>query len=158
VSPCPKDEFPSPEGEVGSNTRIAAIEETRIMQTQGQSNPPANRHTQEELIDEMVEETFPASDATQLPGRAAGAPTHDKVAPPDREPAKPHTIGNQGTQPSSRMLEETVALGDQGAVTLRFDNQHARLHLFLGADGLSLDAAGVDRLIAALSEKRAQME
>jgi hypothetical protein len=154
----PEGEFRSPKGEGRSISHAAAIEETRIMQTQGQSNTPGNRHTQEELIDEMVEETFPASDATQLPGRAAGAPTHDKVAPPDREPVTPHTIGNQGTQPSSRMLEETVALGDQGEVRLRFDSRHARLHVLLDADGLSLDAAGVDRLIAALSEKRAQME
>jgi hypothetical protein len=121
------------------------------------ASTPTDGHTQEELIDEMVEETFPASDATQLPGRAAGAPTQERVAPPDREPSTPHTIGNQGTRPSSRMVEETVPVADQGVVTLRFDGDHRRLHVFLGADGLSLDAKAVDRLIAVLSEKRTQM-
>jgi hypothetical protein len=128
-----------------------------MTQTRANVNPAPPRNTQEESIDEMVEETFPASDATQLPGRAGGAPTRDPVNPPDREPTTPHTIGNQGTRPSTRLVEETVALADQGSVTLRFDGDQRRLHVFLGADGLSLDAAGVDRLIAALSEKRAQM-
>lgn len=128
-----------------------------MTQTPANASTPSDAHTQEELIDEMVEETLPASDATQLPGRAAGAPTRDKVAPPDRDRTPPHTIGNQGTRPSSRMVEETVPLADQGVVTLRFDADHRRLHVFLGADGLSLDAEAVDRLIAVLSEKRTQM-
>ena len=129
-----------------------------MTQAHANASKPANAHTQEELIDEMVEETFPASDATQLPGRAGGAPTQDKVAPPDRDPTTPHTIGNQGTRPSSRMIEEPVPQADQGVVTLRVDGDHRRLHVFLGADGLSLDAPAVDRLIAVLSDKRTQMD
>jgi hypothetical protein len=119
---------------------------------------PSKAPTHEALIDEMVEQTFPASDATQLPGRAGGAPTGDPVCPPEREAATPRTIGNQGTVPASRMVEETVPLADQGVVTLRLDTEQRRLHVFLGADGLSLDASAVDRLIAALSDKRTQME
>ena len=116
-----------------------------------------NGRVQEELLDEMVEETFPASDPTQAQGRAAGDFPR-AVTPPDRTPAQPRTIGNQGIVPSSRMVEETIPLADQGVVTLRFDGEHRRLHVYLGAEGLALDAAAVDRLIAVLSEKRAQME
>jgi len=113
---------------------------------------------EEQLIDEMVEESFPASDATQLPGRAGGAPTGDAVTPPERDrPATPRTIGNQGTAPASRLIEETVPLADQGVVTLRFDGDHRRLHVYLGEEGMALDAKAVDRLIEVLAAKRSQM-
>ena len=118
--------------------------------------PTQPRAAQDRTIDEMIEETFPASDATQLPGRAGGAPADDAV-PPERAPARPHTIGNQGTVPATRMVEETVPLADQGVVTLRFDGDRRRLHVYLGEDGLALDAKAVDRLIAVLAEKRIQM-
>jgi len=122
------------------------------------TGPAPNRaRTEEQLIDEMVEETLPASDATQLPGRTAADASNDGT-PPERRSAPPRTIGNQGVVPSSRMVEETIPLADQGVVTLRFDGEHRRLHVYLGEDGLSLDAAAVDRLIAVLSEKRVQMD
>jgi hypothetical protein len=130
----------------------------RMTHANGSATPPSKAPAQEALIDEMVEQTFPASDPTQLPGRAGGAPAGDAATPPEREADAPRTIGNQGKVPASRMVEETVPLADQGAVTLRLDTEQRRLHVFLGADGLSLDAPAVDRLIAALSDKRTQME
>jgi hypothetical protein len=121
--------------------------------------------TREQSIDEMVEDSFPASDATQLPGRAAGAPADAKdVQPSERSdksresvPGAPRTIGNQGVIPASRMNEETVALTDTGSLTLRYDADVRRLHVYFSEDGLALDAEALDRLIAALSAKRIQM-
>lgn len=119
----------------------------------------------EQLIDETVEESFPASDPPQLSGRAdaphaAGkpsrAPERATVAA-ERAGGSAPTIGNQGETPASRVLEETVPLSDQGAATLRFDGEHRRLHLYVGDDGVALDAEALDRLIEVLSRKRAQM-
>jgi hypothetical protein len=123
------------------------------------SAAPSSR--EERSIDEMVEETFPASDATQLPGRAAGAPAPNAVhAPPQDDDASdevtPRTIGNQGVIPASRRLQ-TVALGNAGEVTLRLDTEHRRLQLYFSRDAMTLDAKALDRLIAALSAKRVQM-
>ncbi|HJU24470.1 MAG TPA: hypothetical protein VJ891_18360 [Casimicrobiaceae bacterium] len=118
-------------------------------------------HTrQEQTIDEMVEDTFPASDATQLPGRAAGAPEAGANRPdPRREfpQREPRTIGNQGVAPSTRMREESIPLGANAVVTFRFDTKARRLSLRFNEEGMSLDANALDRLIAALSKKRAQM-
>jgi hypothetical protein len=128
-------------------------------QTQGSNKRPP----QERSVDEMVEETFPASDATQLPGRAAGAPAHDDSAPErdktPREftPGTPRTIGNQGVIPASRMTEETIPLTDTATVSLRSDSER-RLHIYFSEEGLALDAQALDRLITALSAKRAQMD
>jgi hypothetical protein len=123
------------------------------------TRPPEGHTRQEHTIDEMVEETFPASDATQLPGRAAGAPgsgAHERD--PKRELRKaPHTIGNQGVAPSTRMREESVSLGGPAVVTFRFDTDARRLSLRFSDEGIALDAEALDRLIAALSKKRAQM-
>jgi hypothetical protein len=122
----------------------------------------SRRTTPERAIDEMVEQTFPASDATQLPGRAAGAPATRAKKPLGREetpkeftPGTPRTIGNQGVVPASRMLEETLPLTDVGAVTLRFDTELRRLLIYLSEEGMPLDATALDRLIAVLSAKRA---
>jgi len=125
------------------------------------ANTPAP--AQERLVDQMVEETFPASDATQLPGRADCEPAGDVAANrddagavrPQREP--PRTIGNQGVIPASRNLEDTVDLGDVADVNLRLEGDLKGLQVELTTNGAVLDAAGVDRLIAALSTKRAQM-
>jgi hypothetical protein len=124
------------------------------------TRPPKGETRQEQTIDEMVEDTFPASDATQLPGRAAGAPEPgaEKRDPKREFPRKaPHTIGNQGVAPSTRMREESVSLGGSAVVTFRFDTEARRLSLRFGEEGAALDANALDRLIAALSKKRAQM-
>ena len=124
------------------------------------TQPTKGRTRQEQSIDEMVEETFPASDATQLPGRAAGAPDRDAERhDPKRDfpRSRPGTIGNQGVAPSTRMREETLPLGGDAVVTVRFDTDARRLSLRFSEDGMMLDAAALDRLIAALSKKRAQM-
>lgn len=122
---------------------------------------PSKAHSrQEQTIDEMVDETFPASDATQLPGRAAGAPDPGGERPdPKREfrRPKPGTIGNQGVPPSTRMKEERVSLGGDAVVTFRLDNDARRLSIGFSEEGMMLDAAALDRLIEALSRKRAQM-
>ena len=129
--------------------------------TRPRHSETTNRHArQEQAIDVMVEHSFPASDATQLPGRAAdtpesgakrGAPKHD-AAPP-----RPGTIGNQGVAPSTRMKEETVRLGGKAVVTFRFDADAGRLWLRLSNEGTMLDAGALDQFIEALSKKRAQM-
>lgn len=121
----------------------------------------AKEHSrQEQTVDEMVDETFPASDATQLPGRAAGAP-HTGAGRPDpkRELARPQpsTIGNQGVAPSTRMQEETVALRGDAVVTFRVDSQKRRLSLRFSDEGTMLDAEALDRLIEALSKQRSRM-
>ena len=129
--------------------------------TEPKHTQPSHAHTrQEQTIDEMVEETFPASDATQLPGRAAGAPEPGaERKDPRREfpQTTPGTIGNQGVAPSTRMREESVPLGGSAVVTFRFDIEARRLSLRFSEEGMMLDASGLDRLIAALSKKRAQM-
>ena len=126
--------------------------------------PTTEAPTQERLGDQMVEETFPASDPTQLPGRAdcerAGgddAPHRDDAATHVQQREPPRTIGNQGVIPASRNLEETVALGDATDLNLRLDRDLKGLQVELTRNGAVLDTAGVDRLIAALSAKRAQM-
>ena len=121
----------------------------------------SDRSRQEQTIDEMVEETFPASDATQLPGRAAGAPEPGADAPdPRREfpETTPRTIGNQGVIPSTRQGEERVSLGGDKAVTFCADPAAGTLRLCFGNDEVELHATEVDRLIAALSERRARMQ
>ena len=121
---------------------------------------PKGETRQEQTIDEMVEDTFPASDATQLPGRAAGAPGPGAgQGEPTRASPRtaPGTIGNQGVAPATRMREESVSLGASGVVTFRFDTEARRLSLRFSSEGMALDADALDRLIAALSRKRAQM-
>ena len=124
------------------------------------TQPTKGRTRQEQSIDEMVEETFPASDATQLPGRAAGAPDPDAERPDRKREfrrGQPGTIGNQGVPPSTRMKEERVSLGGDAVVTFRFDNDAGRLSMCFSEEGMMLDPAALDRLIDALSRKRAQM-
>jgi hypothetical protein len=129
--------------------------------TQAKHTPQPKAHTkQEQTIDQMVEETFPASDATQLPGRAAGAPEPGADRRDSRRESPqttPGTIGNQGVAPSTRMREESVPLGGTAVVTFRFDTEARRLSLRFSEEGMMLDSTALDRLIAELSKKRAQM-
>jgi hypothetical protein len=124
------------------------------------SHPPKGHSRQERSIDKMVEDTFPASDATQLPGRAADAADH-RTEPHDPKrdlvPPAPRTIGNQGVLPGTRMREESVPLGGNDVVTFRFNPTARRLSLHFSDEGMWLDSEALDRLIAALSAKRAQM-
>ena len=124
------------------------------------AHPRKGHSRQEQSIDKMVEETFPASDATQLPGRAAEAADH-RTEPhhPKRDsvPPAPRTIGNQGVIPATRMREESASLGATGVVTFRINPTARRLSLHFSDEGMWLDAEALDRLIAALSAKRAQM-
>ena len=116
----------------------------------------------EPLLDEMIDETFPASDAPQLSGRARTA-ARSAPEPPRRDPAEqvasgsPPTIGNQGAIPASGVLQETFPVNDRDFVTLRFDGAHQRLHIAVPEGDLALDAQSLDRLIAVLSTKRAAM-
>jgi hypothetical protein len=145
----------------GGPTRARDVPISRKTMTTPRQPPPPTPHTrQEQTIDEMVEESFPASDATQLPGRAAGAPTANAERPDLREEFRhrePRTIGNQGVPPATRMREESVPLGGSAVVTFRFDEQAQRLSLRFSEEGMALDASAIDRLIEALSKKRAQM-
>ena len=128
------------------------------------SGVPRAKPPHEKLIDETVEQSFPASDPPQLSGRADAPESARASRPPERATVAAErarggtpTIGNQGEAPASQVLEETVTLSDQGAVTLRFDGERRRLHVYLGGEGLALDAHALDRLIETLSRKRAQM-
>jgi hypothetical protein len=127
---------------------------------QSQQKEPL-RSRQEQTIDEMVEETFPASDATQRPGRAAGAPEPGGDAPdPRREfpETTPRTIGNQGVIPATRQGEERVSLGGDKVVTFCSDPDAGTVSLRFSEEQLALNAAALDRLIAALSERRTRMQ
>jgi hypothetical protein len=55
------------------------------------------------------------------------------------------------------MHEESVPLSGAGVVTFRFNPTAQRLSLQFSDDGTWLDSEALDRLIAALSAKRAQM-
>jgi hypothetical protein len=122
--------------------------------------PPSSAST-EPMLDEMIDETFPASDPPQLSGRARTTPRSAPEAPP-RDSAEqlargsPPTIGNQGAIPASGVLQETVPVTEQDFVSLRFDGGRQHLHIDI-ATGLTLDAKALDRLIAVLSAKRAAM-
>jgi hypothetical protein len=129
------------------------------MMDNGQKEP-FDRSRQEQTIDEMVEETFPASDATQLPGRAAGAPEAGADKPDRRREFAetiPRTIGNQGVIPSTRQGEETVTLATGTVATFCLDPDSHALTIRFDHDPVTLNPAGVDRLIAALSERRTRM-
>ena len=119
----------------------------------------------EPLIDEMIDESFPASDPPQLSPRVHGDDARPAAAPDSAPRSQDEqlaqgvqpTIGNQGAIPASGVLEETVPLSDQGAVHLRFDGGFRHLHVYLGDEGLALDGPSLDKLIAVLSQKRARM-
>src|SRR6185437_2247239 len=118
-------EWDCPREFAGARQRHAWITCEDTMTREHHAERPKAHTRQEQTIDEMVDETFPASDATQLPGRAAGAPDADAERPdPKREfrRGQPGTIGNQGVPPSTRMKEERVSLGGDAVVTFRFDN------------------------------------
>ena len=126
------------------------------------SQQPSKAVTPDPLIDEMIDETFPASDAPRLEGRRHGDAGVAPEAPPrgvreQMAAGAPPGIGNQGAIPASGVLEETVNVSDEGAVHLRFDGDFRHLHVYLGAEGMGLDAQSLDKLIAVLSQKRARM-
>ena len=129
------------------------------MTQRARTHPPKALSRQERSIDKMVEDTFPASDATQLPGRAADAADHrSEPHDPKRDSiAAPRTIGNQGVIPATRMREESVPLSDTSVVTFRLNPTARRLSLRFSDEEMWLDSEALDRLIAALSAKRAQM-
>jgi hypothetical protein len=106
----------------------------------------------ESALDEMIAETFPASDPPQLdgmlqPAPAANAvPTHpDEHAPPPEVPERPSTarVDVRGGR---------VSLGDAGEVELRSDAEG--IEVTLPANPLHLDARGLEALIAALQKHR----
>ena len=93
--------------------------------------------------------------ATHSEHASANPTTASATKAPERDP--PRTIGNQGVIPASRERENSVDLNDSTHVMLRLDADRKLLQLALDRNDTVLDARGVDRLIAALSEKRAQM-
>ena len=112
------------------------------------------------LVDEMAKQSFPASDAPQLEGLTCGEPVLSPgedpcvlTAPVDEAEVDPR----QPRVASQRVLEETLAVSDHGAITLRHLGEPERLQIYLGEDGLTLSADDLDLLIATLERKRAEM-
>jgi len=113
------------------------------------------------LIDEMAKESFPASDPPQLEGITSDGDPVD--AADDEGCVFTARVDEAEVDPgrawvaSHRVLEETVTVGDQGAITLRHLGEPDRLQIFLGEDGVALSAEDVDLLIATLARKRGEM-
>ncbi|HVO89936.1 MAG TPA: hypothetical protein VMV45_15460 [Casimicrobiaceae bacterium] len=109
----------------------------------------------------MARQSFPASDAPQLEGitfdgEPVLSPGEDPcvfTAPVDEAEVDPR----HSWVASERVLEETLTVSDQGAITLRHLGEPQRLQIYLGEEGLALSADDLDLLIATLERKRAEM-
>jgi len=110
----------------------------------------------EAILDEMLAETFPASDPPQLDSAAEAGPDR---GPPRSDPTETSVsaTGSSGAAVVAGVVEETVALGDQGSITLRLIGQPVRLQILLGPNGLTLDADDLEMLVSSLASKREAM-
>jgi len=110
----------------------------------------------EAILDEMLAETFPASDPPQLDSATVAGPDH---GPPRSDPTETSVsaTGSSGAAVVAGVVEETLALGEQGSITLRLIGQPVRLQILLGPNGLSLDADDVDMLVSSLASTREAM-
>jgi len=110
----------------------------------------------EAILDEMLAETFPASDPPQLDSAAEAGPDR---GPPRSDPTETSVsaTGSAGAVVVAGVVEETLALDDQGSITLRLIGQPVRLQILLGPNGLSLAADDLDMLVSSLASKREAM-
>lgn len=119
----------------------------------GKQSERAPAHV-EELIDEMSKESFPASDSPQLPGLASdGAPSRAAPTPHPAEHAPPPDAGiPAGTDAAAFDLAGRYRLDDSTDIALATEGP--RVRITLARNPLTLDAAGLEALIALLERHR----
>jgi hypothetical protein len=118
---------------------------------------PRTEVKREAILDTMIADTFPASDPLQLDSISDAGISE---GPPRSDPTET-SVSSAGTSQAAvvaGVLEETIALGDQGAITLRLIGQPVRLQILLGPNGLTLAADDLDMLVSSLQSKREAME
>lgn len=127
------------------------------------ATPNESRHApreevkRESILDNMIADTFPASDPLQLDSISDTGPDE---GPPRSDPTETSVsrAGTSGAAVVAGVVEETIALGEQGSITLRLIGQPVRLQILLGPNGLSLDGEDLDMLVSSLESKREAME
>jgi hypothetical protein len=114
---------------------------------------PREEVKRESVLDNMIADTFPASDPLQLDSISDAGPDE---GPPRSDPTETSvsTAGTSGAAVVAGVVEETIALGNQGSITLRLIGQPVRLQILLGPNGLSLDADDLEMLVSSLEGKR----
>lgn len=123
----------------------------------------SRKPTPESRLDKMIADSFPASDPPQLDGR-----DHD---PSDTTPSDAQSgvspnnaLGNDTPAsaddlgPKTGLTEETIPIGDQGVITLRFVGEPPHLELSVEPQsGVTLVSGDVDTLVRALHCKLSEL-
>lgn len=105
----------------------------------------------EATLDEMLDETFPASDPPQLEGTTGDRPSPRQARRhPAEHPPPPQVAG--GDDAALDVREGRCALGEAGEAVLR--TEAGMLELRMPANPVRLDAASLERLIEALEHHR----
>ena len=115
------------------------------------SKPPASERV-EALLDEMIAETFPASDPPQLDGAFKRGPAENAVPRHPDQHAPPPDVAADVDDTALDVREGRYSLGNAGEARLRTDAEGIDVHL--PANPLRLDAAALEALIAALQKHR----
>jgi hypothetical protein len=110
-------------------------------------------HT-EAVLDEMLKETFPASDAPQLDGLPlAGAPASRELPRHPAGHARPPDVPEQGDSDAALEVRDgRCSLGAAGEASLHTDADGVELRL--PENPVRMDAAALERLITALQRHR----
>jgi hypothetical protein len=107
----------------------------------------------EQGLDEMLRETFPASDAPQLDGHALqGAPANALPRHPAEHAPPPEVqLSPADDAAAFERARQTYPLG---AANVTLSTSGGEVEIELPANRLTLDAAGLEQLIAALERHR----
>jgi hypothetical protein len=106
----------------------------------------------EALLDEMIKETFPASDAPQLDGVLDAGPAANAVPSHPLEHAPPPDVAPPGDDAALDVREGRYPVGDAGAAYVRTDADGVEIEL--PANPLRIGASALEDLIAALQKHR----